>query len=248
MKKTVILVAGGKGLRMGGDLPKQFIPMDGKPILMHTTAVFYQWDSQAELLIVVPEAYTTYWQMLCKELNFTIPHRLVPGGETRFHSVRNALQTLGGAGSCTDDSFRTHEADCAGSCTVACVDSYMVDDDALIAVHDGVRPYVSAELITACFNAAEKYGAAIPVTPMIESVREITGAESRPFDRTRLRIVQTPQVFRSTILYEAYQQPYNDRFTDDASVVESSGHKIYLVAGKPENIKITTIDQLKIKK
>ena len=223
MKKTVILVAGGKGLRMGGDLPKQFIPMEGKPILMHTADVFNRWDSDVELLIVIPEEHAGYWQMLCEELNFTIPHRLVFGGETRFHSVKNALQAMDGAG------------------------WYAINGKTLIAVHDGVRPYVSAEVITACFQAALKYGAAIPVLPVIESVREIAGAESRPFDRTRLRIVQTPQVFRADILHKAYQQPYHDQFTDDASVVEASGHKIHLVAGNPENIKITTIDQLKIK-
>ena len=239
MRKTVILVAGGKGVRMGGDLPKQFIPVDGKPILMHTAEVFYQWDSLAGLFIVIPEDHAGYWQMLCKELNFNIPHRLVFGGETRFHSVRNALQAIENAG--------THIIGGIDSCNVDDVGLLADPGSALIAVHDGVRPYVSTEVITACFHAAEKYGAAIPVTPMIESVREITGAENRPFDRTRLRIVQTPQVFRADILQKAYKQPYNERFTDDASVVETFGQKIHLVEGAPENIKITTIDQLKTK-
>ena len=211
MKRTVIIVAGGKGLRMGGDLPKQFLPLQGKPVLMHTLEAFYKWDSTAGLLLVIPEEHESYWKMLCKELNFTIPHRVVYGGETRFHSVCNGLQAIEGDG-----------------------------EDSLIAVHDGVRPFVSSDVISSCFMIAETFGAAIPVIPMIESVREINGGESRPFDRNHLCIVQTPQVFRAGILRKAYEQPYDECFTDDASLVEASGHKIRLVDGNRENIKITT--------
>ena len=208
MKNTIIIVAGGKGLRMGGDLPKQFIPLHGKPVLMHTIEAFYKWNPEACLLIVIPQEHENYWKMLCKELNFDVPHRVVYGGETRFHSVRNGLRE--------------------------------VKSEGLIAVHDGVRPFISQEVISSCFNAAETFGAAIPVVPMIESVREVNGTESRPFDRNRLCIVQTPQVFDSELLHKAYEQPYDERFTDDASVVETSGHKIHLVDGNRENIKITT--------
>ena len=232
MKRSVIIVAGGKGIRMGGDLPKQFIPMQGKPLLMHTMDVFYRWDSTVDLLTVIPEEHASYWNMLCRELNFSIAHRVVYGGETRFHSVRNGL----------------HE----------------VEGDGLIAIHDGVRPYVTPDVITSCFNAAEMYGVAIPVVPMVESVREIIegegtkgrrgeGAkgfmygccESRTFDRSRLCIVQTPQVFRSDILRIAYEQPFNEMFTDDASVVEAAGYPIHLVEGNRENIKITTPTDIK---
>ncbi len=208
MKNTVIIVAGGKGLRMGGDLPKQFIPLQGKPVLMHTLDVFHQWDAAADLLLVIPEEHESYWKMLCGELNFTIPHRVVYGGETRFHSVRNGLREVSAEG--------------------------------LVAVHDGVRPFVSYHVISSCFMIAEAFGAAIPVVPMIESVREVNGGESRPFDRNRLCIVQTPQVFRADLLHKAYEQSYDERFTDDASLVESSGHTIRLVDGNRENIKITT--------
>ena len=211
MDKTVIVVAGGKGLRMGGDLPKQFLPLQGKPVLMHTLETFYKWDSTAGLLLVIPEEHESYWKMLCKELNFPIPHRVVYGGETRFHSVQNGLQAIEG-----DEEVR------------------------LIAVHDGVRPFVSSDVISSCFTIAETFGAAIPVIPMIESVREINGGESRPFDRNHLCIVQTPQVFHLGILRKAYEQPYDECFTDDASLVEASGHKIRLVDGNRENIKITT--------
>ena len=220
MKLTVIIVAGGKGLRMGGDLPKQFIPLQGKPVLMHTVETFYKWDSSACIIIVIPEEHESYWKMLCKELNFTVPHRIVYGGETRFQSVLNGLREA--------------------------------EDEGLIAVHDGVRPFVSQEVISSCFKVAKFFGTAIPVIPMIESVREITGrkkgdifegsfvGESRPLNRSRLCIVQTPQVFKSEILRKAYEQPYDRFFTDDASLVEASGHPIRLVEGNRENIKITT--------
>ncbi|MDR1525500.1 MAG: 2-C-methyl-D-erythritol 4-phosphate cytidylyltransferase [Tannerella sp.] len=208
MKRTVIIVAGGKGVRMGGGLPKQFVPLQGKPVLMHTLAVFHQWDATAEILLVIPEEQASYWTMLCKELNCTVPHRIVYGGGTRFHSVRNGLNETEGEG--------------------------------LIAVHDGVRPFVSQEVIASCFATAGAFGAAIPVVPVIESVREINGGESRPFDRNRLCVVQTPQVFRASLLRRAYEQPYQERFTDDASLVEATGHAIRLVDGNRENIKITT--------
>ena len=208
MKKTVIIVAGGKGLRMGGDLPKQFIPLRGKPVLMHTLEVFYQWDATAGLVLVIPEEHAAYWNMLRRELNFTIPHRTVFGGETRFHSVRNGL------------------------CEV--------EGDGLIAVHDGVRPFVTPVVIDSCFRMAEAHGAAIPVVPMIESVREITEGNSRAYDRRKLLIVQTPQVFHAGILREAYKQPYHESFSEDASLVEALGNRIHLVEGSYENIKITT--------
>ena len=226
MKHTVIVVAGGKGLRMGGGLPKQFIPIQGKPVLMHTLEAFYKWNSAAELLLVIPEEHEYYWNMLCKEINFTVPHCVVYGGETRFHSVRNGLRE--------------------------------VKDDCLVAVHDGVRPFVTADVITSCFKKAEVSGAAIPVVPMVESARiiirsesdnknpginsviEVENADSSPLSRKHLFIVQTPQVFQSELLHKAYKQPYDERFTDDASLVEALGHKIHLVNGNRENIKITT--------
>jgi 2-C-methyl-D-erythritol 4-phosphate cytidylyltransferase len=209
MNKHVIIVAGGKGLRMGGDLPKQFLPLKGKPVLMHTLDAFHKWNPSAELILVIPKEHESYWNMLCKELNCNILHKVVYGGETRFHSVQNGLKEIKGEG--------------------------------LTAVHDGVRPFVSSEVITACFSEAERNGAAIPVVPMIESAREIINDDgSKPFDREKIRIVQTPQVFKTHILKEAYQQPYNKCITDDASLVQAAGYKIRLVAGNRENIKITT--------
>ena len=246
MKRVVIIVAGGKGLRMGGDLPKQFIPLQGKPVLMYTLGAFYKWDSTADLLLVIPEEHELYWKMLCKELNFTIPHIVVYGGETRFHSVRNGLlEALNGS---DVEAQGVLNGAGGGLCKTEVADfSCGVEEGCLIAIHDGVRPFVSSDVISSCFAIAEEFGAAIPVVPMIESVREVIESvsevnegKSRPFDRNRLCIVQTPQVFRADILRKAYEQPYDERFTDDASLVEASGHKIRLVDGNRENIKITT--------
>lgn len=208
MKRAVILVAGGRGMRMGSDLPKQFLPLHGKPLLMHTLEVFHRWDGNARLTLTLPEAHQTYWEMLCRELNCRVPHQVVTGGETRFHSVRNGLAA--------------------------------VEDCDWVGVHDGVRPFVAPEVIEACFRAAAQHGAALPVVPVAESLRECDGERNRAVDRARYRLVQTPQVFRRDWLEEAYRQPYSPLFTDDASVVEASGRNIHLVPGNPENIKITT--------
>jgi 2-C-methyl-D-erythritol 4-phosphate cytidylyltransferase len=206
---------------MGGDLPKQFMPVKGRPLLMHTIEVFNRWDSEAELVAVIPAEYEQYWEMLCHETGFGIRHSVALGGENRYSSVRNGLQAIEGEG--------------------------------LIAVHDGVRPFVTVEVIEACFKAAEETGAAIPVVSMIESVRikedevqdnGVICESSRSFDRNRLLIVQTPQVFRSEILRDAYTDMYCDDFTDDAALVESFGQRISLVEGNRDNIKITTPSDL----
>jgi len=240
MRRTVIILGGGKGQRMGGDLPKQFIPLQGKPVLMHTIDVFYRWDQTIDLVLVIPEEHATYWSMLCRELNFTIPHKIVLGGETRFHSVRNGLLSLpappAGYTNVPPDLISLNSP-------ISILHSVFSPDSpsaSLIAVHDGVRPFVSPDVISACFEKAEAYGAAIPVIPMIDTVRVINGDANCAFDRTRLRVVQTPQVFHADILRKAYEQPYDKCFTDDASLVEASGHPIYLVEGNHENIKITT--------
>ena len=224
MRNFVVIVAGGKGLRMGGDLPKQFIPMHGKPLLMHTLEAFYKWNNEAEIILVLPLDHQPYWQMLCKEIGCKVPHRVVTGGETRFHSVRNGLEVI--------------ESELLSS-----------GEQAIIAVHDGVRPFVSSDTIDSCFKSAENNGASVPVLPMIDSLREIKSEEeSSPVDRSKYCSVQTPQVFRSDILFESYKQEYNSLFTDDASVVETKGFKVSLVKGNRENIKITTPFDLLIAK
>lgn len=226
MNKYVIIVAGGKGLRMGGSLPKQFIPIEGKPILMHTLETFHRWDKEAKLILVLPADHQPYWQMLCRELNCRIPHNIISGGETRYHSVRNGLQLI-------QEQLKDTDA----------------ETDTLIGVHDGVRPFVAPSVLTACFQEAQKTGAAIPTLPMIESLRErFDDGSSRPVDRSRYVTVQTPQVFQATLLRHAYEQPYTSLFTDDASVVEKMGHSISMVEGNRENIKITTPIDLEIAK
>lgn len=218
MKKCVLIVAGGKGLRMGGELPKQFIPMRGKPVLMHTLDAFHRWDPAAFLLLVLPEDHQAYWRMLCKELGCTVPHKVANGGETRFHSVRNGL------------AFLSKEwGEMPGG-----------DESVLVAVHDGVRPFVTPDVIRDCFFQAARSGAAIPVIPVVDSLREFAGTGSRPVDRSHFLAVQTPQVFDYALLMKAYGQPYSPFFTDDASVVEAAGHPVVTVSGNRENIKITT--------
>ena len=208
-KHTILIVAGGRGTRMGGPQPKQFLQLAGRPVLMHTLEAFDRWDASARLIVVLPEDQIDTWKRLCEAHVFGRIHRVVAGGETRFHSVRNGLGAVASNG--------------------------------LIAVHDGVRPLVAPSVIAACFAAAADGGAAVPVVPVVESVREVDAdGGSRPVDRTRLRVVQTPQVFRADVLRAAYRLPYDPRFTDDASVVEASGVAVRLVPGNRENIKLTT--------
>jgi len=208
MKRYVLIVAGGQGLRMGKELPKQFLPLAGRPVLMRTLECFYDWDAAADLILALPTEQEAYWQMLCRELDCRAKHRTVAGGATRFQSVANALA--------------------------------LVEQPGLVAVHDGVRPFVTAALIEACFEEAERNGAAVPLLPMTDSLRETIGQGlSRPLDRRRFMAVQTPQVFRSEYLVRAYRQDYCETFTDDASVVEALGVGIHSVAGDRRNIKIT---------
>lgn len=241
MKKFVLIVAGGKGLRMGGDLPKQFIPLKGKPLLMHTLEAFYRWDAAAEIILVLPEDHQPYWQMLCREIGCRVPHRIVTGGETRFHSVRNGLAFLAQAYALPGAEPRSSAT---ASSTLVPSATWTAGEGApepfYIAVHDGVRPFVAPGVITACFGEAARSGAAIPVLPMIDSLRESDENGSRPVDRSRYVAVQTPQVFDGRLLLKAYAAPYDPSFTDDASVAEAAGVRVGTVAGNRENIKITT--------
>lgn len=226
MDKYVIIVAGGKGLRMGVDLPKQFIPIDGKPVLMHTLNSFYKWDESVEILLVLPEEHQDYWHMLCKEIGCNITHHVINGGETRFHSVYNGLKYLSEELGISPERHK----------------------NALIGIHDGVRPFVGPDVIDNCFTTAEEMGNAVPVVPLVDSIREVSENGSRPADRSQLYAVQTPQVFHSDIIMKAYQQHYLPEFTDDAVVVETMGETIQIVPGNRENIKITTKFDLLIAK
>ena len=206
----VIIVAGGKGLRMGSDIPKQFLPIGGRPVLMRTLERFRAYSKVLQIILVLPEAQQGYWQELCKEYHFEVAYQLANGGQTRFHSVQNGLA--------------------------------LVPDDAqgVVGVHDGVRPFPSIEVIRNCYETAREKKAVIPVIPVVETVRHLEGESSVTVPRGDCRLVQTPQTFDIQLLKAANHQPYNDGFTDDASVVESYGHTITLVEGNRENIKITT--------
>lgn len=212
MGESAIIVAGGKGLRMGSDLPKQFLPIGGRPVLMHTLEAFERAIPGIHLVLVLPADQQDFWHDLCEKHHFTLPHTIATGGETRFHSVKNGVSVL-----CTD-AQRTE----------------------IVAVHDGVRPFVSVDVIRRCFDAAREYGAAVPVVPVLETLRQLSPPSSFTVDRSLFRLVQTPQTFQLPLLLKAYEQPYRDTFTDDASVVEALGHPITLVEGNRENIKITT--------
>ena len=211
MKTVAIVVAGGSGTRFGAQLPKQFLELCGKPILMRTIEAFGEnGDGSFDVIVTLPEAQMGLWRDLCDRYGFAVPHRVVPGGETRWHSVKNALNSID---------------------NIAAVD--------LIAVHDGVRPLASAALIHRVLGAARHDGAAIPVVMLNDSVRQVAGETSHALDRSSLRAVQTPQVFDARLLLEAYAQPFDPTFTDDASVVERLGHGVTLVEGEAENLKIT---------
>jgi 2-C-methyl-D-erythritol 4-phosphate cytidylyltransferase len=189
-------------------VPKQLLPLNGKPVLLHAMERFFAYDSTISMTLVLPEEQEEQWRDIAQRYAVAIPYTLVAGGATRFHSVQNALKTIAG--------------------------------DGLVAVHDGVRPLVSRATIAACFEAAEREGAAIPVTPITDSIRQVKpGGESVAVNREDFCAVQTPQVFRLGVLRKAYEQDFCNDFTDDASVVERAGYRVALVAGNPENIKIT---------
>lgn len=212
----VIIVAGGKGLRMGSDIPKQFLPISGRPVLMRTLERFRAYSADLQIILVLPEAQQDYWRLLCEEYHFDVEYQLANGGQTRFHSVQNGLA--------------------------------LVPDDAegVVGVHDGVRPFPSIEVIKNCYETARTAKAVIPVIPVVETVRHLEKEGSVTVPRDEYKLVQTPQTFDIQLLKAANRQPYNDGFTDDASVVESYGHEITLVEGNRENIKITTPYDLKI--
>ena len=213
MKTIALIVAGGSGTRFGAQVPKQFLNLQGIPVLMHTVRAFDQAleNDGHEIIVTLPADQFGLWRDLCHRHSFAVQHRVVAGGETRWHSVKNALDSI---------------VDCA--------------DVDVIAVHDGVRPMASIDLIRRSLDTARRYGSAIPVVMLNDSVRQIdANGESCALDRSSLRAVQTPQVFDALLLMDAYRQPFDSTFTDDASVVERAGHQVTLVDGDPANIKIT---------
>ena len=201
---------------MGSDIPKQFLPIGGKPVLMRTLERFREYSPTLQIILVLPQAQQDYWHQLCKDYDFKVEYVLADGGETRFHSVQNGLAKI------PDDA------------------------EGVVGVHDGVRPFPSIDVIRNCYETARTTKAVIPVIPVVETVRHLQGNTSVTVPRNDYRLVQTPQTFDIQLLKAANRQPYNDGFTDDASVVEAFGFNITLVEGNRENIKITTPYDLKI--
>lgn len=214
MKKYAIIVAGGKGMRMGAALPKQYLPIGGKPILMHTLSHFHVHPAGIELILVIPGHDMDFWKQLCREHNFTVPHRLVSGGATRFQSVMNGLDAID-------------------------------DEDGLVAIHDGVRPFVTEEMISMGFSKALEAGSAVAVVPMKDSLRKLDGKGGSSYqNREEYRLVQTPQTFRLQKIKKAFEVEEIPQFTDDATVYEYQGWEVSLIEGDLSNIKITTPEDM----
>ena len=197
---------------MGGDMPKQFMLLNGKPLVMATIENLCAMDVTLRIVLVLPKDQMQLWDELCEQYNFTIPVKVVAGGTTRFHSVQNGLAAI-------EDS-----------------------DEALVGVHDGVRPFLAMKVYEELFREAAINGAVVPVVAVYDSMRRFIGGQgaTEPVPRDRYRLVQTPQVFKLSMLRKAYEQRYMENFTDDASVVEAMGEFVHVVEGNRENIKITT--------
>lgn len=212
MKRYLVVVAGGKGVRMGGEIPKQFRLLNGKPLIMTTLGNLYAMDVTMHIILVLPKDYMELWHELCEQYEFSVPVKVVMGGTTRFHSVQNGLAAI-------ED-----------------------EEEALVGIHDGVRPFLAVKVYDELFREAAINGAVVPVVPVYDSMRRFVGGQgaTEPVLRDRYRLVQTPQVFKLSILRKAYEQRYIEEFTDDASVVENMGVFVHVVDGNRENIKITT--------
>ncbi len=214
MELYALIVAGGTGKRMGAEIPKQFLELAGRPVLMHTIERFKLFNDSIEIITVLPENQLRHWLELQKKYSFNIPQTIVKGGSARFFSVRNGLK--------------------------------FVNVPGLVAIHDGVRPFVSIDTIRRCFDTAEKLGNAVPSISPTESLRILTDQGSLPVNRMHVKQIQTPQVFNAGLIKKAYLQEYKPEFTDDATVLEKTGEKINLVEGNRENIKITNPEDLVI--
>lgn len=205
-------MAGGSGARMKSGIPKQFMTVGGKPVLMYSIEAFSLAVPTIQILVVLPAGQILAWQSLTGKYHLKTPYRILEGGKERFHSVKKGLEHI--------------------------------PDHVLVAIHDGVRPVIRPSLIIRCFRHAQEFGSAIPCIPLKESAREVDGTNHFPVPRDSIRIVQTPQVFRSEWIKQAYQQPFHVRFTDDATVLESIGRPVHLVDGDHLNIKVTYPEDL----
>jgi 2-C-methyl-D-erythritol 4-phosphate cytidylyltransferase len=211
-QKFLIIVAGGTGNRMQSSIPKQFIEINGEPIIIKTIKIFLEYDPSINIIISVHKDFESllnnliiYHSLQLKKIKIAL------GGTTRFHSVKNGLDLI------NDEN-----------------------PDAIVAIHDAARPFVSVQTIKNVFDTAKQKGNAIPCIQVNESIRKVEDGNNSSVDRAQFRIVQTPQCFAVTKIKKAFKTEYNQTFTDDATVLEFSGEKINLVEGNIENIKITT--------
>ncbi|MFN6088887.1 MAG: 2-C-methyl-D-erythritol 4-phosphate cytidylyltransferase [Cyclobacteriaceae bacterium] len=213
--ETALIVAGGKGTRIKSVLPKQFIELNGKPVLLHTLEAFIRYSPSIRIVLVLPEDDFEIWRSICEKFEFNYPVTLQKGGETRFQSVKNGLQNI---------------------------------TEGLVAIHDGVRPLVSEDIIGASFRLAAIHKCAIAAVRLKESIRMTDQDNTKAVDRSRFRLIQTPQTFDVSLIKKAYEQKEEISFTDDASVAERAGNIISLFEGSYENIKITTQEDLIVAK
>lgn len=223
LSRVVIIAAGGTGSRVKANIPKQYLLLNGKPVLMHTIEVFEQHVDK--ILVAIHEDMVEYWNTLCEQYNFTIPHEIILGGKTRFQSVRNSINYL-------EQRFP----------------DFFYNEDNTIAVHDAARPLVNEELIEKSFLLACEGKSNVLAHKSINSIRIGNMHDNEAIDRETVWQVQTPQTFPAQVLLEAYQQPELSVFTDDASVVEKIGYSIHLVESDHKNIKITFAEDLEIAK
>jgi len=201
---------------MKSDIPKQFLLLKGRPILFYTLEAFSRFDSSLELILVLPKSQIDFWEGLVKDHTFNVPHKIVEGGATRYHSVGNGLEVI------------------------------PTSSGALVAIHDGVRCLVDDVVLASVSGLAKTKGNATASVPSKDSLRRVTKSGNKSVDRAEYSLIQTPQVFDVSSLKLAFESGYHDHFTDDASVFEYAGHDIFLSEGSYENIKITTPEDLLI--
>jgi 2-C-methyl-D-erythritol 4-phosphate cytidylyltransferase len=207
-----LIVAGGKGTRIKSSVPKQYLELNGLPVLMHTISAFYRYSEKINVIVVIPEDDFSTWKSLCDKHSFHKPIVLQKGGDTRFQSVKNGLAQIPG--------------------------------DGLVAIHDGVRPLVNEDIIGASFRLAAVHKSAVASVRLKESIRITDQDTTRSADRSKFRLIQTPQTFQVDLIRKAYESKEDPTLTDDASVAERAGHLISLFEGSYENIKITTEEDL----
>ena len=215
LPRYALVVAGGRGIRMQLGIPKQFVLVAGKPLLVYALEAFYRCASSIRIIIVLPEAEIATWKTLCQQYGISAPHEVVAGGATRSASVYCGLQ-------------------------------HISNHHSLVAVHDGVRPFVTSQLIENSFQQAALHGSAVASVPLKDSIRKVVGDRSEACEREKYHLIQTPQTFRTDLLWDAYEVSTGKAFSDDASVIEHSGHRVHLIKGDYSNLKVTTPEDLVI--